>query len=145
MENKDNSTAIFETEDGSARFYFSHSSTDFTTGILVLKPGAALPKHNRPHAIENLTQVAGKCLMTLFDEDGTSKEYALQPGEGVRMHEGQFHIHANPFEETSLTLFIAEGDIVDIVDQVRKTMKRVTTNTPKKIYNYVTTQRICDH
>lgn len=124
---------IYETPDGKARFYFSHSNKDFTTGVLVLQPGTALPKHNRPLAFENLSQVIGTCRMTLFDEKDVPTDYDLHVGEGIRMEKGQWHIHANPFEEVSATLFKAEGDITEIMHTLRSSNKEITTNTPKNL------------
>lgn len=124
---------IYETPDGKARFYFSHSDEQFTTGILVIQPGAALPKHNRPLAYENLTQVIGKCRMTLFDNNDNPTDYDLVPGEGIRMEKGQWHIHANPFDEVSATLFKAEGNILDVMKVLKETNTLITTNKPKNL------------
>src|SRR3989344_1902931 len=128
-----NAITIYESHDKKARFYFSHSDDNLTTGVLVLQPGGALPKHNRPDAIENLTQVYGKCLMTLFDENNGLKEIELAVGEGVRMPKAQWHIHANPYDEISVTLFIAEGNIVDIVKHLQETNTKIDTNKPKNL------------
>lgn len=126
-----NAIEIYETQDGKARFYFSHSDTGHTTGVLVLQPHAALPKHNRPHAVENLTQVSGTCLMNIFDEHDVPNDIELLVGEGVRMPKGQWHIHANPYDEVSVTIFKAEGDIADIVKILKQTTKKIDTNIPK--------------
>lgn len=124
---------IYETPDGSARFYFSHSDEKFTTGILVLQPGAALPKHNRPHAVENDVQIGGKCLMTVFDKNETTQEVELTAGEGVRMQAGQWHIHGNPYDEVSITLFKAEGDILEVMRLLRELNKKVESDLEKNI------------
>lgn len=124
---------IYQAPDGQVRFYFSHSDEHFTTGVMVLQPGTALPKHNRPLAFENLTQISGACLMTLFDANNTPKDYELTVGEGIRLQKGQWHIHANPYKETSITLFIAEGSIVEIMQALRETYQKITTNIPKNI------------
>jgi quercetin dioxygenase-like cupin family protein len=126
-----NAIEIFETSDGKAKFYFSHSDENCTTGVLHLEAGAALPKHNRPLAFENLTQLQGKCLMTLFDENDKPTEIELAVGEGIRMHKGQWHIHANPYEEVSLTMFKADGNIQEVMKVIRETSKKLDTNTPK--------------
>ena len=128
---EENAITIYETPDKKARFYFSLSDNNLTTGVLVMEPNCALPKHNRPHAIENLTQVYGKCLMTLYDEKEQIREIELAVGEGVRMPKAQWHIHANPFNEVSVTLFIAQGDITDIVKHLIETSTRIETNKPK--------------
>jgi quercetin dioxygenase-like cupin family protein len=106
-------------------FYFSHSDKNFTTGVMALPPGAKLPKHNRPKAFENLVQVSGKCLMKVFDDKDESTDHILEVGDTLRMEKGQFHIHSNPYDESSLTLFKAEGDITDIMDTLRANFKRL--------------------
>ena len=98
---------------------------------MVLQPGAVLPRHNRPLAFENLTQIIGTCRMTLFDEKGNPTDYDLLPGEGIRIREGQWHIHANPFDKVSVILFKAEGNILDIMQTLRATNKKIATNMPK--------------
>lgn len=102
------------------RFYFSHSDAKLTTGVMVIPSGSALPKHNRPNAVENLVQVAGKCEMTVFDENENKTVHELKPGSYLTMPKGQFHIHANPFNEPSYTLFKADGDITDIVSTLKE-------------------------
>lgn len=111
---------VWEDPSGHARFYFSHSDKEFTTGTLVLKPDTELTRHNRPLAFENLVQVSGTCQLTLTSEAGeVEASYDLRPGMAIRMKKGQWHIHANPFEEESVTLFKAEGDITEIVETMR--------------------------
>lgn len=129
----ENPIEIYEAENGGTIFYFSHSDNKLTTGVLVLKPGVALPKHNRPLAIENLTQISGKCLMTLFNANNEPREIELAAGEGIRMPKGQWHIHANPYEEVSVTLFKAEGDISEIVKSIKSLSRRSNSNTPKNL------------
>ncbi len=106
-------------------FCFSHSDEFLTTGVMYLPPGAELPKHNRPKAFENLIQTSGKCKMTVFNEDGTSFEKVLKPGDSLRMEKGQYHIHSNPFDEKSHTLFKAEGDITEVMKVLREDFERV--------------------
>lgn len=117
---------VWDSPDGQVRFCFSHSGSDFTTGVMILQPGAALPKHNRPLAYENLLQLEGSCTMTLVSESGEAQSvYALKPGDSLRMEKGQWHIHANPNAAASLTLFKAEGDITAVMDNLRKTFTQV--------------------
>ena len=117
---------VWDSPDGQVRFCFSHTGSDFTTGVMILQPGAALPKHNRPLAIENLLQLQGTCQMTLVDEAGKQERiHVLRPGDSLRMEKGQWHIHANPTAELSLTLFKAEGDITAIVAALRQTFEPV--------------------
>lgn len=107
-------------------FCFSHSDKNLTTGVMYIPPGTQLPKHNRPKAFENLIQIAGKCRMTVFDLNGEdSLEKVLSPGDTLRMEKGQHHIHANPFNEKSYTLFKAEGDITEIMKVLRENFKKI--------------------
>ncbi len=130
---EENGIEIYQSEDGSVKFYIALVNKECSAGLLVLSPGSALPKHNRPLAVENLTQISGTCLMTLFDENDQTTEITLHVGEGVKMPKGQWHIHANPFQDTSITLWKAEGDIVDIINQIKQSYKKVTTNLPKNL------------
>jgi quercetin dioxygenase-like cupin family protein len=118
-----------------ARFCFAHVGTDFTTGVLLLKADSELQKHHRPLAYENLLQISGRCQVTLLDEAGNVQDtYDLTPGTSIRMEKGQWHIHANPFTEPSITQFKAEGDITEIVDTMRHKFNRMDPDeAPKQL------------
>ena len=111
---------IWEDPQTLVRFYFSHSDEQFTTGVMVIPAHIELPKHNRPLAVENLVQVAGSCDMTTFDNNDVPTEHKLDIGDSLSMPKGQFHIHANPNNEPSATLFKAVGDITAIVATLRE-------------------------
>lgn len=106
-------------------FYFSHSDENLTTGVMEIPAGAELPKHNRPKAFENLVQVSGKCQINVFDDADNATEHILEAGDTLRMGKGQYHIHSNPFNETSYTLFKAEGDITEIMKVLRSNFIRL--------------------
>ena len=109
-----------------ARFCFAHVGTDFTTGVLVLTPDTELAKHNRPHAEENLLQISGRCQVTLLNEAGeVEATHELTPGTAVHMKKGQWHIHANPYGEPSVTQFKAEGDITEVVAALRASFTKI--------------------
>lgn len=113
---------VWQNQDGSARFYFSHSDKNFKIGVGVLQPGSALPKHNRPKGFENLVQIEGKCQITIFEnEQKIDRIVELNPGDLLRIAKGQWHIHANPFDKVSVTSFKLGGDITEIMDQLRQT------------------------
>ena len=116
---------VWEDPQTHVRFYFSHSDEQFTTGVMVIPAHTELPKHNRPFAIENLVQVSGKCLMKVFDENDIATEHILEPGDNLSMAKGQYHIHANPNDEPSATLFKAVGDITSIVATLRENFTRI--------------------
>lgn len=112
---------MWEDPQGQARFCFAHVGKDFSTGVLVLKLDTELPKHNRPRAEENLLQISGRCQLTLLNEKGeVEATHELTPGTAVHMKKGQWHIHANPYPEPSVTQFKAEGDITEVVDVMRR-------------------------
>jgi quercetin dioxygenase-like cupin family protein len=116
---------IWEDPGTHVRFYFSHSDQQFTTGVMVIPPHTELPKHNRPLAIENLVQISGACLMKVFDENDKPTDHILNVGDNLSMRKGQFHIHANPNDEPSATLFKAVGDITAVVDTLRQNFTRI--------------------
>lgn len=111
----------WETQDGLARFTFSHSDSEFTTGVLTLQPGVSLPKHNRPHGYESLTQLAGTSTLTVYATEGDiDRIVELEAGDVLRMDKGQWHIHGNESDEVSITFFKLVGDITDIMDVLRQ-------------------------
>lgn len=124
-------TAIEAWQDSATgvNFYFSHSDEHFTTGVMVIPPRTELPKHNRPLAAENLVQIAGTCLVKLFDEHDATTERALEAGSYLLIPRAQFHIHANPHDETSHTLFKADGDITAIMQTIRNTFTPISLNS----------------
>ena len=100
-------------------FYLGPSDEKRSVGYLELNPHSSLEIHNRPTAIENLTQVKGRCCMIVFFPKGTK---AIELGAGDRLviePRGTWHIHANPFEKPSLTCWEAEGDIRHIIGAIR--------------------------
>ncbi len=117
---------IWEDPTGHARFYFSHIGSDFATGTLVLVSDSELPRHHRPLAFENLVQVGGVSQLTLTDADGNVQEtFELRPGTSIKMKKDQWHIHANPYEEESITLFKAVGDVTAVIADMRRTFTRI--------------------
>jgi quercetin dioxygenase-like cupin family protein len=122
----DSAFEVWEDPACQARFCFAHVGSDFTTGVLVLKSDTELPKHHRPLAYEHLLQITGVSLVTLLDEDGNVEStHELRPGTALRMKKGQWHIHANPFDEESVTQFKAEGDITGIVETMRHKFTKI--------------------
>lgn len=111
---------IWQDPKSKVTFYFSHSDDKQTTGVMEIPPDAVLPKHNRPKAYENLVQISGKCKMEVFDDNEQSTDVVLEVGSTLRMEKGQFHIHSNPYTETSYTLFKAEGDITEVMKVLRQ-------------------------
>ncbi len=95
------------------------SDKNMSVGTLELNPKQELSKHDRP-VLESLLQIKGKCLMKLFEEDGSVKEVVLDEGESMDIPPGQLHMHTNPFDGVSVSLWKASGDITDILDKIRQ-------------------------
>ena len=98
------------------------SDKNLSVGTLEIEPNKELAKHNRP-VLESLFQLKGKCLMNLFEEDGSIKEVILNEGESIDIPPLKFHIHSNPFDQNSITFWKASGDITEIIDNIRKSSK----------------------
>jgi hypothetical protein len=100
-------------------FYLGESTEEKSVGYLELKPHTSLTIHNRLGGIENLTQVEGSCVMTIFDKpQGTN--HLLRANDKLSIGpEGVWHIHSNPFDELSLTYWHFEGDIRKIIEEIR--------------------------
>lgn len=106
-------------------FYFGESNEKFSEGYLELNPQSSLEIHNRIGGIENLTQVKGSCVMVVFGTEDTKNQkgtnHLLRPKDTLRIEpEGVWHIHANPFNEVSLTHWYFEGDIRSIIEDIKK-------------------------
>lgn len=100
-------------------FYLGESTEETSVGYMELKPHTSLDLHNRVKGIENLIQVKGRCVVVVFDKaEGSNRK--LEEGGTLRIEpEGVWHIHANPFDETSLTYWHFDGDIRKIIEVIR--------------------------
>ena len=101
------------------KIMIAHSDKSMSIGILELNPQQALSKHNRP-ALESLFQIKGSCTIKLFNKDLGIEEVVLNEGDSIDITSGQFHIHSNPNDEPSVTLWKASGDITDVIDNIKK-------------------------
>ena len=95
------------------------SDKNVSVGTLEIEPNKELARHNRP-ALESLFQLKGKCMMKLFEEDGSIKEVILSEGDSIDIPPLTFHIHSNPYNQNSITFWKATGDITEIIDNIRK-------------------------
>ena len=93
-------------------------------GLLELNPYQELTKHNRP-VREELIQICGTSKIKLFDGEGLEKEVVLHEGKKIVIPARQYHIHSNQENERSITLWQFEGDIVDVIKNIKKSCKRV--------------------
>ncbi len=110
----------YELAQGSIMIAFSDKN--LSVGTLDIDPGKELAKHNRP-VLESLFQIKGKCMIKLFEEDGSVKEAVLDEGDSIDIPPQKFHIHSNPYSENSITFWKASGDITKIIENIRKNSK----------------------
>jgi quercetin dioxygenase-like cupin family protein len=115
-----------ESADGLARWYFSHSDKNLTTGVLILQPKGELPKHRRPKSYESFVQVSGRSKTAIFQgvsETDIERTVVTSKGQQVRLGKGQWHTHSNPFDEVSVTFFKHVGDMTDIMEDTRRSLR----------------------
>lgn len=100
-------------------FCLGESTQEKNVGYLELKPHTSLTIHNRPGGIENLTQVKGSCVMIIFDKAAERNHFFDKNDKLNITPEGMWHIHSNPFDNTSLTYWHFEGDIRHIINAIK--------------------------
>jgi len=115
-------TEIYEIPQG--KMVIAFSNEDLSIGLLKLDPKQELDKHNRP-VKEELVQISGVCTIKFFDNDKLKKEVTLKESEKLEILSNQFHIHSNPTNETSITLWKFEGNIVEVIEDIRDKFKRI--------------------
>ena len=99
------------------KIFIAQATPELSIGLLVLNPQTRLPRHNRP-VDEQLTQITGRCQM-IIEEKG-SETILLSPNNTLSITAGTFHAHTNPFDQPSITLWKFEGDITEIINDLRK-------------------------
>lgn len=97
----------------------AHSDHNLSMGILEIDPNKELSKHNRP-VLESLYQIKGKCVMGISNNSAEFDKTVLKEGQSLDIPKQTFHIHSNPFQEKSITLWRANGDITKIINNIRK-------------------------
>jgi mannose-6-phosphate isomerase-like protein (cupin superfamily) len=97
---------------------------NLSTGVLYLNPRQKLQKHNRP-VMEQLVQIAGTCVMKIFDGDNLVEEVTLQENDTLTIPANQFHIHSNLTDQISVTMWKFEGDILEVIQKIREENKKV--------------------
>jgi hypothetical protein len=101
------------------KIVFSGTTKDLSTGALYLNPHQELPKHNRP-VTEQLVQIVGTSIIKLFEHgDNLVDEITLNENDTLTIPSKQFHIHANPTNEISVTMWRFEGNISEVIQKIR--------------------------
>jgi hypothetical protein len=93
-------------------------------GYLELAPGREMPRHHRT-VEEKLTQVEGESLVTTFDDSGNPILNQMSRSSELRIPPGTEHIHANPYGHASLTKWVFEGDVTEIIAELRREAKKI--------------------
>ncbi len=104
------------------KIMIAFSDKNLSVGTLDINPERELPKHNRP-VVESLFQVKGKCVIKLFEDDGSVKDVVLDEGDSIDISPLKYHVHSNPFDEVSVTFWRANGDITGIIGKIRENSK----------------------
>lgn len=113
---------IYELPQG--KITISFCNKNLSVGLLELKPKQELAKHNRP-VNEELVQIVGSSTIKLFDGDKIIKEVVIKENEKFVIPANQYHIHANSSNKKSITLWQFEGNIVEIIEKIRKNFKKI--------------------
>jgi mannose-6-phosphate isomerase-like protein (cupin superfamily) len=100
------------------KMVIAYSSEKLSIGLLELDPKQELAKHDRP-CIENLIQISGTCMMKLFEGENLVKEVPLKENESLEIPANVFHIHSNPADEKSVTLWRFDSDITKVISSIR--------------------------
>ena len=106
------------------KIVFSCVTKELSIGALSLNPNQELPKHNRP-VIEQLVQVVGTCVMKLFNEENLVQEVTLRENDTLIIPANQFHIHTNPTDGVSVTMWKFEGDITQVIREIRNNNQKL--------------------
>lgn len=102
--------------------YLGPSDKNQSTGFLKLKPGQKLAKHNRP-VEEKLKQISGSSVIELYDGKRILAEKVLKEGNELLIPANQYHIHKNPTNQECLTYWQFDGNITEIIRNIRKSGK----------------------
>lgn len=113
---------IYELPQGKITIIFYDKS--LSVGLLELNPKEKLAKHDRS-VDEELVQVCGSSTIKLFNGDKLIKEVILNENGRITIPTNQYHIHANATNQRSITLWQFEGDILEIIENIRKNFKKI--------------------
>jgi len=61
--------------------------------------------------------------MKLFEDNGSVTDITLNEGNAIEIPAGRFHVHSIPMDSKSITFWKASGDIREIIDKIRESIK----------------------
>ena len=113
---------IYELPQGKITIIFYDKS--LSVGLLELNPKEELAKHDRS-VDEELIQIHGSSTIKLFNEEEFLKQIVLKENEKVSIPANQYRVHLNPTDKKSITLWQFKGDILEVIENIRKKFKRI--------------------
>lgn len=100
-------------------------NSDLSIGTLTLRGNESLERHSRP-VDEELLQVRGTGALRLFDDNGDEERtVSLEEGDTFLIPADKQHQHLNPTGEESAVLWKFEGDIRDVIEDIRESCTQV--------------------
>ena len=103
-----------------ANIYFGPHDEHQAVGFLRLDPHGTLLKHARP-VEEWLGQAGGGSDIIFLEDDKETKRVSLKRGTSLKIPPNQLHQHINPTDDESLTSWHFDGNILNVIDDIRKT------------------------
>ena len=94
------------------------SDKNLSIGLLELNPKKELALHNRP-VMEELLQIYGSSIIKIF-KNKNKKNIKLNKNKMIKIPAKQYHIHSNPMNKKSITLWKFNGNITKIITEIKK-------------------------
>ncbi|MBL7169499.1 MAG: hypothetical protein ISS48_00590 [Candidatus Aenigmarchaeota archaeon] len=105
------------------KIFIGYSDEKLSIGYLELNSRQQLSKHKRP-VDEELIQLEGTSVVRIFKSHSVG-EVVLLPATTTTIPANKFHMHINETNQKSLTFWKFEGDITEIIDNIRKKYKKL--------------------
>lgn len=105
------------------RIFIGPSNEKSSIGYLELNPNQQLTKHNRP-VDEELIGIEGTSVVRIF-KSHSEEEVILLPGTATKIPANKYHIHYNRTSKKSLTFWRFNGDITEIIEEIKKNNKKI--------------------
>ena len=105
------------------RIFIGESNKELSIGYLELNPKQKLSRHKRP-VDEELIQLEGTSVIRIFSSHSVG-EVVLLPATTTTVPANKFHMHINETDQKSLTFWRFQGDITEIIDDIKKKYKKL--------------------
>ena len=101
-----------------------YCNENVSIGLLELNSNQEIPKHLRPIS-EELSQIYGVSVIKILDGDTIIREDIINEGQGLKVPANQVHIHSNPTNDKSIALWKFDGNIIEVIEGIRKNFRRI--------------------